>query len=117
MPKPHLNQQVATDVSWWHWLLTIPLLLVNLAGYRWGMAIAMGLCAVAGGYFWHLLRRIKPYPVQVRIAYIVWSAVGLLPGMQWMLWIQLCGTTAMVTVGYCLRSCTLILLTVVISCT
>jgi len=101
MYKAHLNQQVLTDISWWHWLLTIPLLGINLAGYRWGMAGAMGLCSLAGGYFWYRLRDIKPYPVQVRIAYVTWSAVGLLPGMQWMLWIQLCGTTAMVTVGYC----------------
>ena len=101
MPKAHLNRKVVTDVSWCHWLLTIPLLAINLAGYRWGIAGAMGLSAVVGGYFWYRLREIKPYPVQVRIAYVIWSTVGLLPGMQWMLWIQLCGTTAMVTVGYC----------------
>lgn len=101
MSQARLNQQVFSDVGWLHWLLTIPLLIVNVAGHRWGMVAAMGLCAVAVGYFWYRLRQIKPYPVQVRVAYLVWSAVGLLPGMPWMLWIQLGGTTAMVTVGYC----------------
>lgn len=101
MSKAHLNYHIVTDVSWWHWLLTVPLLAYNLAGHRWAMAAAMGLCALVGGYFWFKLRQIKPYPVQVRIAYLVWSAIGLLPGMQWMLWVQLCGTTAMVAIGYC----------------
>jgi len=101
MSKPHLDHNVFTDVSWWHWVLTVPLLVVHLAGHRWAMPAAMGLCALAGCYFWYRLRQIKPYPVQVRIAYLGWSAIGMLPGMQWMHWIQLCGTTAMVTVGYC----------------
>ncbi len=101
MSKWIIDKHVWKDPSWWHWALTIPLMVVNLAGYRWGIFAAMGLCAVVGCYFWYRLRQVKPYPVQVRIAYPVWSALGLLPGMQWMLWIQLCGTTAMVTVGYC----------------
>lgn len=101
MSKWTIDKQVWRDSSWWHWTLTIPLLVVNLAGHRWGVIAATGLCAVAGCYYWHRLRQLKPYPVQVRIAYPVWSALGLLPGMRWMLWIQLCGTTAMVAVGYC----------------
>jgi hypothetical protein len=101
MSKWTIDKHVWRDSSWWHWALTIPLLVVYLAGHRWGIIAAMGLCAVTGCYFWYRLRQVKPYPVQVRIAYPVWSALGLLPGMQWMLWIQLCGTTAMVTVGYC----------------
>lgn len=101
MSKCKLDKRVWKDPSWWHWAVTIPLLTVNLAGYRWGMVVAMGLCVVAGGYFWYRLRQIQPFPVQVRIAYLAWSAIGLLPGMQWMLWIQLCGTSAMVAVGYC----------------
>jgi hypothetical protein len=44
---------------------------------------------------------VKPYPVQVRIAYLAWMLVGLLPWMGWMHWIQLAGTSAMVAVGYC----------------
>jgi hypothetical protein len=52
-------------------------------------------------YFLYCIRKFKPYPVQVRIAYLGLLVVGVFPGMQWVHWIQLFGTTAMVTVGYC----------------
>jgi hypothetical protein len=52
-------------------------------------------------YYFARVRRWRPLPVQVRLAYFGWLATGLLPGMQWMHYVALVGTTAMVTVGYC----------------
>jgi hypothetical protein len=101
MSRPILDRQVFFDLSWWHWALTIPLLAARLAGYPGALLCAAGLCAAAGGYFWRRLRQVRPYPVQVRIAYLGLLAVGSLPWMQWLHWVQLFGTTAMVTVGYC----------------
>ncbi|QDT73580.1 hypothetical protein I41_27690 [Lacipirellula limnantheis] len=101
MARATLDRHVLTDLSWWHWALTIPLLAAHLAGSFSALATATGLCIVVGGYFFHLIQRIRPYPVQVRIAYLGLLIVGVLPWMNWIHWIQLCGTTAMVTVGYC----------------
>jgi len=101
MSKPVLDRRVLTDVSWWHWTLTLPFVAAHLAGQRWALAVVAGLCASAGWHFWRRIGRLKPYPVQVRFAYFVWTAVGVVPGMHWMHWIQLFGTTAMVAVGYC----------------
>jgi hypothetical protein len=101
MSNTRIDRNVFTDASWWHWLLTIPLLVVSLAGYSWAIVATMVLCAVAAGYFLLRLRRLQPFPVQVRIAYLGLLAVGTLPWMQWIHWVQLAGTTAMVTVGYC----------------
>jgi len=101
MSKSMINRQVVTDASWWHWVLTIPLLAASLAGYSGAIVAAMAFCVVAGGYFLVRIRQFRPYPVQIRIAYLGLLAIGTLPGMQWVHWVQLIGTTAMVTVGYC----------------
>lgn len=101
MAKPRWNRAALSDPSWRHWAITIPLLVGSLAGSKWALCAALLLCALVGAYFWTRLRRIRPYPVQVRIAYVIWLSAGALPGMQWMHWIQLLGTTAMATVGYC----------------
>jgi len=101
MFSPIIDRDVFTDLSWWHWAVTIPLLASQLAGYHWAIAVASGLCAAMGIYFLYRLRQIRPYPVQVRIAYLGMLVIGTLPWMQWIHWLQLCGTTAMVTVGYC----------------
>jgi hypothetical protein len=101
MFSKRVDLRVFTDVSWWHWGLTIPLLAAHLAGYSWAIPIAMGLCGTMGLYFLLRLRRLRPYPVQVRIVYLGLLLIGTLPWMQWVHWVQLAGTTAMVTVGYC----------------
>ena len=61
----------------------------------------MLLCAVAAVYYFMHVRQLRPFPVQVRLAYLALLAAGALPWMQWIHWVQLAGTTAMVTVGYC----------------
>ncbi len=96
------NWSVLTDLSWWHWTLTIPLLAAHLAGYPWALVIAIGICTLVGGYYAVRLRQLRPFPVQIRIAYLGLLLCGTLPGMNWIYWVPLIGTTAMVTVGYCL---------------
>ena len=101
MSKPTFNHQALTDLSWWHWAITIPLVACHLLGHAWAMPAVMLLSGIMAIYFYTRIRQIRPYPVQVRIAYVVWSAIGLLPYMHWMHWVQFFGTTAMVAVGYC----------------
>lgn len=99
-----MNWSVLTDLSWWHWTLTIPLLAAHLAGYPWALAIAIGICTLVGGYYAVRLRALRPFPVQIRIAYVGLLLCGTLPGMSWIYWVPLIGTTVLVTVGYCLLS-------------
>ena len=101
MSSRTINRQVFTDMSWWHWAITVPMLAAHLAGYSWAIEAAMALCGIVGVYFLVRIKQFRPYPVQVRIAYLGLLAVGMLPMMQWIYWIPLVGTTAMVTVGYC----------------
>lgn len=101
MPSCRINWNVVKDLSWLHWALTVPLLAMHLAGFPWALAIAIGLCILVGGYYMVLLKQFRPYPVQVRLAYLALLAAGMLPWMRWILWVQFVGTTAMTTVGYC----------------
>jgi hypothetical protein len=101
MSNATIDPHVFRDPSWWHWAATLSLLVVSLAGYSGGIAAAIILCGIMAGYFFMRLRQLRPFPVQVRIAYLGLLAVGMLPWMQWLHWVQLVGTTTMVTVGYC----------------
>ena len=101
MSKPQVDKTILTDVSWWHWTLTIPLLATHLLGYDGTIVAAMALCAAAGAYFFWQLRKLRPYPVKVRIGYFALLVIGCLPWMSWIHWVQLVGTTAMVVAGYC----------------
>jgi hypothetical protein len=69
--------------------------------FPWAIEAALLLCAAMALYYLLRLRRLRPFPVQVRLAYLGWLLVGLLPAMHWMHYVALVGTTAMVTVGYC----------------
>lgn len=95
------NRQALTDLSWWHWAATVPLLAAHLAGHRGPLAAAMVLCAAVGGYFFLHLRQVRPFPVQVRVAYLGLLAVGAMPWMAWLHGVQLIGTSAMIALGYC----------------
>lgn len=101
MSRQRFNTEVLLDPSWWHWTATIPLLVLTLAGHPWACWIAIGLCAVVGAYYFYNIKQMQPYPVQLRVAYVVVLLCGMLPGMNWFYWVPLVGTMAMVLVGYC----------------
>jgi hypothetical protein len=81
--------------------LTVPLVAAHLAGAPAAIAAAMALCGIVGLFFFARLGSVRPMPVQVRLAYLALLALGLAPGMGWLQWVQLVGTSAMVTFGYC----------------
>jgi hypothetical protein len=89
------------DRDWRYWLATDVLLIGGLAGWPWGMLPVIGLTIVQGTQ--HLAReqRVTAFPVQVRLGYLLLLLAGLYPPLAFIHWIQLAGTTAVVTVGYC----------------
>ena len=101
MITPRLDRNVLTDPSWWHWVVTIPLLGARLTGYSWAIWPAIVLCVGMGIYYLGRVRQWQPYPVQIRIAYTVLLIIGLVPVMWWVHGVQFFGTLAMVSVGYC----------------
>lgn len=88
-------------VSWWYWLGADLLLLYGLAGGTWGFAPVIVLCAVQALHFIARERSLAAFPVQVRLGYLGLLLFGLWEYGQFIYWIQLAGTTAMVLVDYC----------------
>jgi hypothetical protein len=101
MRSAKFDPHVLTDPSWWHWAATVPLLAGHLAGLPGCLAAAIVLCGAMAIYFWTHVRGIRPMPVQVRLVYLAMLLLGTLPGMSWLHWVQLVGTTAMIVFGYC----------------
>lgn len=89
------------DIAWWYWLATIPLLTAGNLGEPNGYVLAALLTVIQIAHFTYREASIRAFPVQVRIAYLAWFLLGQLPYMQWMLWIQLIGTSLSVLVNYC----------------
>jgi hypothetical protein len=89
------------EIDWWYWLVTDGLLIGSLAAWRWGIYPAITLTAVQAAHY--LVREGSPaaFPVQVRMGYLLLLVLGTLSPLSIIHWIQLVGTTAVVTVGYC----------------
>ena len=89
------------DLAWWCWLVTIPFLTIGILGETNGLLIAATVIVLQTGHFLAMKNFQLSFPVQVRIGFLIWFSLGLLPNMQWMLWIQLVGTCVSVLFDYC----------------
>jgi hypothetical protein len=91
------------DLAWWYWLVTAMLLFAQLVGHRgeaiW-LAIVLGFVQLL--HFVLRGRSLGAFPVQVRAAYVLLLLLGTLEPLRFVHWIQLVGTSAMVSYGYCL---------------
>ncbi len=105
-----MKKRVGT-VGWWYWAITLTLLaLWLLFGNQDAIAAAIGLTVVQAIHF--ALRAGDPvsFSVQVRSGYLALLVLGLFPPLRFIHWIQLLGTTALVTVDYCPLARALVLL-------
>src|SRR5215217_4384270 len=85
------------DAKWWYWLATAILLFEYLVGGSGlAMSAAIGLTTVQLFHFAAREGTLTAFPVQVRAAYVGLLVIGLLPWMNFLHWVQLFGTSAMV---------------------
>jgi hypothetical protein len=89
------------DLAWWYWLATIPFLTIGILGETNGLLIVAMIIVAQTGHFLVIENLQFSFPVQVRIGFLIWFSLGLLPYSHWMLWIQLAGTCVSVLVDYC----------------
>lgn len=89
------------DLGWWYWAVTVVLLVSYLSGWSTGIYLAILLCFIQIGHVVWLTKSASAFPVQVRVTYVLMLAAGLWESLQWIHWVQLVGTSARVSVGYC----------------
>jgi len=84
-----------------NWLITDLFLAAGLLFWPPALFGAIAFTTVHNLYF--VLRNpgIDSFPLQVRFVYLGLLIIGQLPYCQWINWIQLLGTTALLTVDYC----------------
>jgi hypothetical protein len=111
-----INRAQLRDPSWWHWMITIPLLAAYLGVVGVGgcgvllIWTVIGLCALMGAWYCMKLRAVRPFAVQIRLGFLVLLLLGLAPPLFWIHWVLFAGTIARVSVGYCAMHRLLLLL-------
>jgi hypothetical protein len=101
MGTVRVDRRVLTDPSWWQWVVTAPLLAAHLCEVPHALAAATLLCVAAAIVALRATGGWRPFPAQIRLAFLALLAAGTVPGLWWVHAVQAAGTTAMVTTGYC----------------
>lgn len=89
------------DLDWWYWLATIPFLTVGVMGETYGLLFVAIIIIVQIIHFYIQEKFQLSFPIQVRLGFLIWFTLGLLPYMHWMIWVQLAGTSISVLFDYC----------------
>jgi hypothetical protein len=89
------------EMDWRYWVITDGLLIGHLTGWRWGIDLGIALTVIQAVHYAVREGRIAAFPVQVRLGYLLLLVLGMFSPLGFIHWIQLAGTTAVVTVGYC----------------
>ncbi len=101
-PWQHLAESTRKRLIWWLWLITWLLLLGGLfdqSFYHW-VVILSALHSLL--FLWLFHFRIDPFPVQVRLAYLLWTFLGTcVPGMTFLMYITTVGLPANLFLNYC----------------
>ena len=82
-------------------MVTTILLIGVVAGNAASLQAVIALNMVQVIHFIARERSMSAFPVQVRVAYLGLLFLAQAPYMLWIFWVQLIGTTAMVTFDYC----------------
>lgn len=98
----HLTESTRKRLIWWVWFATWLLLVLALfdrSFYLWVVILSALHAVLFLGLFSF---RTNPFPVQVRLAYLLWVIVGsYVPGMIVLMWITTLGLPANLFLNYC----------------
>lgn len=87
--------------NWAYWFVTDVCLALGLLWWPPALFLAMAVTAVHIVHFLRLAPGITAFPMQVRLGYLALLVSGQADWFAWVNWVQLVGTTALLTVGYC----------------
>ena len=89
-------------MEWWLWTITLALIIAALLGWHQGYYLVMIISAVQVLFFWNRLKSFLAFDTQVRIAYFVFTLVGLIKTIRFPFYILLfIGTFMVVAFNRC----------------
>lgn len=91
-----------SDLVWRYWTVTAVLLFVGIAGFALAFVAVIVLSAVQFIHFRIREGSFRAFPVQVRIAFLMFVIVSYYPPLQPLYWLPALGGTARSLFGYCL---------------
>jgi hypothetical protein len=97
-------------LGWWYWCVTVVLLAASLLGWRGASSLLVAFCVFQTAHFIVREGSVQAFPSQLRLAYLGLLLAGILVPIRLILWIQLVGTLAFVTVNYCFLARVLVLM-------
>jgi hypothetical protein len=100
-PQGDKTIKITIDTKWKFWFHTVALLAGGISIEPVLLYWAVLLTVYQLVHFGADASSPLDFPVQVRACYLVIMLVGFAPGYYWIHYVQLIGTTAMVTAGYC----------------
>jgi hypothetical protein len=99
--KLHLMPE---EPAWWIWLATALLLFAGFLRIPEAFLLAIALSVVQSAIFLGVRRSLRPYPVQIRLAYTLLMVVSFAPALRWFYWPLALGALALVIFGYCIMA-------------
>jgi hypothetical protein len=84
-----------------YWLVTDTFLATGLLFWPPALYLAMAVTLLHGVHFLLHSPQVTAFPMQVRIGYLGLLIIGQATFFGWVNWVQLAGTTALLTTGYC----------------
>jgi len=84
-----------------YWLITDLFLAAGLLYWPPALYGAIAVTTIHNLYFVMRSHGNQGFSLQVRFIYLALLIIGQLPYCRWINWIQLAGTTALVTIDYC----------------
>ena len=64
-------------MEWWLWTITLAFIIAALLGWRQGYYLVMIISAAQVFFFWNRFKSFLAFDTQIRIAYFVFTLIGL----------------------------------------
>ncbi len=99
---PRLSPRFRRGLTWNLWFISWLGLLAGLFSPQWYVAVVWFSVVHAVLMLAMEQFRFIAFPVQVRVVYVVWVAIGTyVPYMGWLMWITTIGLATNLFLGYC----------------
>jgi len=89
------------SLSWWYWLVTVCFLTAGVSVWAPGFLCAIGVTVFQLLHFIVREGSLSPFPVQVRLAYVLLLLVAVPVKPRLIYWLPIIRTWAQVLTGYC----------------